>query len=245
MSFNSNKGRPVIMTTSNIYGPRFLSNDPRAPATCSSSPEPLIMSSSVASGAPLSRYESTSTVADLDKEDAELQEVLADEGLQSDEEPATDVKEDPYKDWQCAFGWQCELDAVEAVPKSRGAFKAALVKEINAVAYIDQGLASYIKAIHSGEHHIFTHDFLTHQDNAYEKASKQLETISENLNAVADEVSGGGSDDEEVHQHLHDAFMHAKPWIVRTRRILVESHVFYKINYVLASNKKTIEANEA
>lgn len=43
---------------------------------------------------------------------------------------------------------------------------------------------------------------------------------------------------EDVRIDLQEAFGHAKPWIARTRAVVVDSHVFYKINYALAADNK-------
>ena len=66
---------------------------------------------------------------------------------------------------------------------------------------------------------------------------EQLNTIEKNLLEVVKEVESYSDDDAEIAEELHHAFIHARPWIARIRRVLMESHVFYKVNYVLASSK--------
>ena len=44
--------------------------------------------------------------------------------------------------------------------------------------------------------------------------------------------------EENVRTDLRESFSHAKPWIARTRAIMVHSHVFYKTNYALAADAR-------
>lgn len=147
------------------------------------------------------------------------------------------ITDNPYKFWECGFGYQGELDPPATIPDTKKEFLAAVKNEVQTAGFIKQGLISYLKAISSGEHHAFSEDFLKNQNHSTNIALGQLFQIVTNLEKVITEIEAIGDDTSKVNTELKEAFAHAQPWVQRTQKILVSSHVFYKINYVLASDK--------
>ncbi|KAK5467864.1 hypothetical protein LTS15_000837 [Exophiala xenobiotica] len=139
--------------------------------------------------------------------------------------------------FECAFGFTGSFDEPAALPKTKGAFLAALKTEIDGIARIQHGLQAYQHAINSRKYHTFTTDFLIGQNTATIITMDQLDQIEAHLVEVQEEVQRIENDDTEVEHELFEAFRHAQPWVARTRAILIHSHVFYKINFVLACEK--------
>lgn len=198
------------------------------------------------------------------------------------------LQENPYKSWQCAFNFDdSRVPNPEPIPENKGAFIEAINAELKAIANIRGGFESYIRALKSGEYHVFTEEFLKHEENATSKTIDQLIQIADDLQRIAtaticcsivsttipaipnsidldmkkedvivDIVSidsdnesiltngsnmtppNGLAEWETVDPDLLSAFKFAQPWILRSRAILVSCHVYYKINYVLGSDKK-------
>ncbi|KIW47765.1 uncharacterized protein PV06_00428 [Exophiala oligosperma] len=144
--------------------------------------------------------------------------------------------------FDCAFGFTGSFDEPEAPPKTKGAFLDALIAEMDLVGKVQAGLQAYQHAINSRKHHTFQPDFLIGQNTATIITLDQLDQISAHLEEVKEEVDRMERDDADIKDELFDAFRHAQPWVARTRAILVHSHVFYKINFVLASDKNATKA---
>ncbi len=153
----------------------------------------------------------------------------------------TEIAATPSKrrfSFECAFGFTGSFDEPEAPPQNKGAFLAALKSEIDGIGRIQHGLQAYQHAINSRKYHTFSTDFLIGQNTATIITMDQLDQIAAHLQEVEEEVQKIEHDDTQVENELFEAFRHAQPWVARTRAILIHSHVFYKINFVLACEKK-------
>lgn len=209
----------------------------RRASTAASSVTDLIPFSKNASCESLAFSEDTEEIRKLD---VALEQELKDENLPTTTD-ATTIKTEtpnPYQNWECGFGFTGKLDAPAAIPGTKAKFLDAVRGEIATVGFVQNGLNSYITAINSGDYHAFSAEFLRDQNGATHKTIGQLFQISRNLEDVAREVACLEGDFSEVKFELREAFAHAQPWVQRTRAILVSAHVFYKINYVLGSDKK-------
>lgn len=159
-------------------------------------------------------------------------------------EPATESPptcQNPFAGFECAFGFTGTFQEPSAPPKSQGAFLTALTAEIDGIGKIQAGLQAYQHAINSRKHHTFSTRFLIGQNTATIITLDQLDQVIVHLKKVEEEVQKIEHEDTEVQQELFEAFKHARPLVARTRAILIHSHVFYKINFVLASEKKTTQ----
>ncbi|KAI1617539.1 hypothetical protein EDD36DRAFT_424391 [Exophiala viscosa] len=145
----------------------------------------------------------------------------------------------PIAGFECAFGFTGLFQEPSAPPKAKAAFLVALKAEIEGIGKIQSGLQAYQLAINSRKYHTFSTRFLIGQNTATIITLDQLDQIVLHLKKVEEEVQKIEHEDTEVEQGLFEAFRHAQPWVARTRAILIHSHVFYKINFVLASEKKT------
>ncbi|KIW87726.1 uncharacterized protein Z519_11700 [Cladophialophora bantiana CBS 173.52] len=149
------------------------------------------------------------------------------------EGPAT-TSRDPLG-FVCAFGFTGSSDEPSAVPRTKGAFIAAIRGEIEGIGMIQRGLQSYQNAINSRKYHTFSPRFLIDQNTATVITLDQLDQITAHLKKIEEEVHGIEDEDEEVREELMEAFRQVQPWVMRTRAILRHCHVFYKINFVLAT----------
>lgn len=191
------------------------------------------------------------TTAELRKElDQKLEALVQEEEPEPPKvQPASELptvipapsSNDPFG-FVCAFGFTGSFDQPEAVPKTKGVFLNAINAEIEGIGMIQRGLQSYQGAINSRRHHTFSTEFLINQNTATVITLDQLDQITAHLKEVEKEVQKIGEEEGEVGRELLDAFEHARPWVSRTRAILRHCHVFYKINFVLASDKKTTKA---
>lgn len=155
----------------------------------------------------------------------------------STEIPSPSTKAQLFQ-FQCAFGFKGDLDEPTTIPKTKIAFLNAIRAEISGIGFIQKGLHAYMCEINSRKYHVFSTQFLIHQNTATVITCDQLDQIHKHLQEVVKEVQEIEGDEAVVKDELIEAFRHAQPWVQRTRRILVESHVFYKINYVLGADKK-------
>ncbi|EXJ56795.1 hypothetical protein A1O7_07139 [Cladophialophora yegresii CBS 114405] len=140
--------------------------------------------------------------------------------------------------FECAFGFSGAVDKPADIPKTKAAFVAALTDEIIVIAGIQRGLKSYQTAINSGKYHTFRNEFLIDQNTATIITVDQLDQIAAHLKKLEKDVKDIFDHKAEVEEELMDAFRQVQPWVMRARAILRHCHVFYKINFVLASEKK-------
>ncbi|KIX98951.1 uncharacterized protein Z520_05412 [Fonsecaea multimorphosa CBS 102226] len=174
--------------------------------------------------------------------------VLAEETVpprgQSAADLPTDVpaptSRDPFG-FVCAFGFTGAFDEPSAIPKTKGAFLDAIRGEIEGIGMTQRGLQSYQNAINSRKYHTFSTQFLIDQNTATVITLDQLDQITTHLKKVEREVQEIEKEDGEVKDELMEAFRHTQPWVMRTRAILRHCHVFYKLNFVLATGKKTTQ----
>ncbi|KIW22971.1 uncharacterized protein PV07_11211 [Cladophialophora immunda] len=175
--------------------------------------------------------------------------VLAEETVPPCGQPAADLpteapaptSRDPFG-FVCAFGFTGSFDEPSAVPRTKGAFLDAIRGEIEGIGMTQRGLQAYQNAINSRKYHTFSTKFLIDQNTATVITLDQLDQITTHLKKVEEEVQQIENEDEEVKDELMEAFRHAQPWVMRTRAILRHCHVFYKLNFVLATGKKTTQS---
>jgi len=179
---------------------------------------------------------------DLIKEDIKLFKELKDESI-----PPTpsfeDVPSTPgvnrFSHWECGFGFKHDPLTPSSVPVSKLDFRKAVKGELTTISFVKAGLSRYREAINSGEHTVFPESFLEKQNRSTEVTLAQLDKIREHLEVVDAELEGlGEGNDEEVRAGLQEVYSHAKPWIAKTRSVMIHSHVFYKTNYVLAADTR-------
>ncbi|KIW17110.1 hypothetical protein PV08_04301 [Exophiala spinifera] len=135
--------------------------------------------------------------------------------------------------FNCAFRFTGSVDEPEAPPKTKGAFLKALIAEMGLAANVQAGLQAYQHALNSRKHHVFEPDFLIDQNTATIITIDQLDQIVAHLKEAKEGVDKIELDDAGIPDELFEAFCHAQLWVARTRAILVQLHVFYKINFVL------------
>ncbi|OAP63722.1 hypothetical protein AYL99_02949 [Fonsecaea erecta] len=145
---------------------------------------------------------------------------------------------DPFG-FVCAFGFTGSFDEPSAVPRTKGAFLDAIRGEIEGIGMTQRGLQSYQNAINSRKYHTFSTQFLIDQNTATVITLDQLDQITFHLKKVEEEAQEIENEEEEVKDELMEAFKHAQPWVMRVRAILRHCHVFYKLNFVLATGSKT------
>ncbi|OAL35252.1 hypothetical protein AYO20_05506 [Fonsecaea nubica] len=151
---------------------------------------------------------------------------------------------DPFG-FVCAFGFTGSFDEPSVVPKTKRAFLDAIRGEIEGIGMTQRGLQSYQTAINSRKYHTFSTKFLIDQNTATVITIDQLDQITTHLKRVEEEVQQIENEDEEVKDELMEAFNHARPWVMRTRALLRHCHVFYKLNFVLATGTEITMADEA
>lgn len=132
-----------------------------------------------------------------------------------------------------------------SIPSRPEDFLEAVRGELKIIASVRAGLVRYVEVISSGEHQVFTDGFLESQSKATSITMSQLDQIKGHLDEIVLEIEkklenivNDEESQEDVPVDLQEAFGYAKPWIARTRAIMINSHVFYKINYALAADKK-------
>ncbi|KAJ9615574.1 hypothetical protein H2200_001649 [Cladophialophora chaetospira] len=170
--------------------------------------------------------------------------LLEEEGIQPQTRSAADLpveasaKITNLPEFECAFGFSGNVDEPDAIPETKAAFITAVKAEIEIIRGLQKGLQSYQAAINSRDYHSFSTDFLINQNTAVVISIDQLDQINAHLRQVQEEVETY-TDDETVKKESLDALRQVQPWVMRTRAILRHCHVFYKINFVLASEKKS------
>jgi hypothetical protein len=140
--------------------------------------------------------------------------------------------------FQCAFGFSGAVDKPADIPRRKDAFAIALRAELEAISGIQRGLQSYQAAINSEKYHTFRTEFLVDQNTAIVITIDQLEQIAAHLRKLKKNAEAIDEDKGEIKEELVNAFRQVQPWVMRSRAILRHCHVFYKINFVLASGKQ-------
>ena len=155
------------------------------------------------------------------------------------------LKNTPYA-FDCAFGWTGDEETdLEDIPKTKAAFLAKLGEAKEGTTFISNALINYQTEINSRRHHKFFQGFLQHQNNAIVVTNEQLDSISDQLDIVMTEVKAISDDDAEIDHKLLEAYQHAVPWIKRTKRVLFDQHVFYKLNYAFNTKTKSVSKKKS
>ena len=149
-----------------------------------------------------------------------------------------ELRQQPYG-FSCAFGWTGDEKVdIGDMPTTKAAFQAKLVEAKEGSDFILTSLQSYRLEINSRRHHKFNDAFLGHQNTAIMVTMDQLEQINKKVNEVVAEVNALDDKDTNIKEELIEAYKHAAPWIKRTRRVVHDAHVFYKLNYTMGAMKK-------
>jgi len=179
---------------------------------------------------------------ELIKEDIKLVKELEDEStpLTSSFEglPSTSGT-NRFSHWECGFGFKHDPLTPSSIPLNYSEFHKAVQGELTTVFFVKAGLSRYREAINSGEHAVFPASFLENQNRSTEITLAQLDTIREHLEEVEAELEKlEGNSEEGLRADLQQVYSHAKPWIAKTRCVMIHSHVFYKTNYALAADAR-------
>lgn len=155
------------------------------------------------------------------------------EGLQGEDEA---LKQNPFK-FDCAFGYTGRFEPPPTPPSTRVGFLTAMKTEITKIGVLQSGMQAYQREINSRKHHIFSTRFLVDQNTAIIVTLAQLDQIIQYIKRAQEEVEAIQDEDAVIENKLVMEFQQAQSWVARTRAILVHSHVFYKINFVLPGQK--------
>ncbi|EXJ73982.1 uncharacterized protein A1O5_02276 [Cladophialophora psammophila CBS 110553] len=210
----------------------------------STSGQPATPADSETSGSAISEV-TAKLHPDLDRKLEALvfaEEIVPPRGQSADDLPTevpAPTSRDPFG-FVCAFGFTGSFDEPPAVPRTKGAFLTAIRGEIEGIGMIQRGLQSYQNAINSRKYHTFSPRFLIDQNTATVITLDQLDQITTHLKKLEEEVQEM-ENEEEVREELMEAFRQAQPWVMRTRAILRHCHVFYKINFVLATGTQNTQ----
>ena len=234
-----------------------LSSTTSSPASSSSCLDGLtthtITPASSATPLPVTPAESASsgsvseTTAELRKElDQKLEAfILKEDCALPQARPAADIPvEGPpsvtyLPEFECAFGFFGAVGTPEVIPETKDAFITAVRAEIEVIGEVQKGMQSYQTAINSRKHHTFSTEFLINQNTAIVISIDQLDQVAAHLKKVKKKVETIEDEDGTVKKEFLDAFKQAQPWVLRMRAILRHCHVFFKVNFVLASEKQS------
>jgi type IV secretory pathway TrbF-like protein len=142
--------------------------------------------------------------------------------------------------FDCSFGWTGdEATDLEETAVSQEAYIEKLDDAKDGIAFVTQSVVNYQGEINSRKKHKFTTLFLGHQNQACVVTLNQLDEIQVHIDEVIEEIRSLKEDDDHLKEKLVTAYKHAVPWVKRTRRLVAEAHIFYKLNYVLGRQQKT------
>ena len=142
--------------------------------------------------------------------------------------------------FECAFGWSGDPRELENTPKNKDAFLSKLDDAKNGCTFIHRTLTEYQTEINSRKNHKFGLDFLKKQNEAIVITRHQLDQIEERIDEVVNEVHAISDNDEGqlLKDELTIAYQHVYPWVMRTKRVVYDNHVWYKLNYVMGAHTK-------
>lgn len=198
---------------------------------------------------------SEASAARFNELDRQLEQfVLEQEPAQPKKESAENIHTtlaDPDKstpfDFNCHFGWSGDqAEDLSDMPTTKAAFLRKLAEAKDGTSFVTAGMIAYQAEINSRHHHKFKTIFLKHQNEAVIVTNEQLDTINEHFDEVIEEVRSFNDSDANIKEELAEAYKHARPWILRTQRIVSDAHVFYKLNYTVkaantaANNRKRL-----
>jgi hypothetical protein len=145
-------------------------------------------------------------------------------------------KRDPFN-FVCAFGFTGKCDAPSAPPSTKGGFLNAMKSEISKIGVLQSGMQAYQREINSRKYYTFSTRFLVDQNTAIIVTLSQLDQIIRYIKRIQEEVEVAQHENSVMEKELLTVFHQAQSWVARARAILIHSHVFYKINFVLADEK--------
>ena len=142
--------------------------------------------------------------------------------------------------FECAFGWSGAPQELEETPKDKEAFLGKLSEAKNGCEFIRHTLFEYQTEINSRKNHKFAFDFLKKQNEAIIVTSDQLDQIEARIDDVIREVHAISDDHDGqlLKDELTAAYDHVYPWVMRTKRVVYDNHVWYKLNYVMGAHAK-------
>ena len=143
-----------------------------------------------------------------------------------------------YTTWKCGFSTTAAIP-ITPTPSNPGALLDTIEQELKTCSSVELGLKRYIEVIRSGEHFVFSEAFLQQQSNSSLISLEQLTKIHKHLSAVAMAIKA--DDQLSVQDEIRETVHQARAWIAKTRAIVVDSHVFYKINYSMVADKKVVD----
>ncbi|KAK5072616.1 hypothetical protein LTR64_004909 [Lithohypha guttulata] len=173
------------------------------------------------------------------KEDIKLVRELRNEPIRTNidaEALPTPKAVNKYALWECGFGTGIEPQPLSSIPDTKDDLLKALRGELMNLKFIKAGLARYLTVLNTGEHHVFPNGFLENQNASTKIAQGQLDQIKEHLEEYVTELEMIEDSNAGVRQELMELFGHAKPWIGRIRAVMIDSHLFMKLNYSLLSS---------
>ena len=143
-----------------------------------------------------------------------------------------------YGSWECGFNFTYGPITPSSAPSNKEDLGKAVHDDSVTVNFLRAGLAKYRQVINTGEHTTFPTEFLDKQNRATRVTLIQLERVGEHLQEILNSLADLSTqmDNDQVRTELVEMYCHVKPWIARTRAIIVHSHAYYKINYCLAAD---------
>jgi len=154
-----------------------------------------------------------------------------------DLEAADDAPDQSPFNFACAFGFTGRFEAPPAPPRTRSAFLTTMECEIVKIGVLQSGMQVYQGEINSRKYHTFSTRFLVDQNTAIIMTLSQLDEIIRYIKRTQQKVQAIPDGDGMMDEKALMEFQQAQSWVARTRAILVHSHVFYKINFVLPGQK--------
>lgn len=145
-------------------------------------------------------------------------------------------KRQPFN-FVCAFGFTGKFDAPSTPPSTKDGFLSATTSEISKIGVLQSGMQAYQREINSRKHYTFSTRFLVDQNTAIIVTLSQLDQIIRYIKQIQEEVELVQHANSVMEKELLMVFHQAQSWVARARAILIHSHVFYKINFVLADEK--------
>ncbi|RMZ74846.1 hypothetical protein DV737_g5685, partial [Chaetothyriales sp. CBS 132003] len=142
--------------------------------------------------------------------------------------------------FECAFGWSGGPQELEETPKSKETFVTKLHEVKKGCAFVQRTLNEYQMEINLKKNHRFCLEFLKKQNEAVVITHYQLRQIGGKLDEIVDKFYAGSDEIESqaLQEELTKVYEHALSWIVRTKRVVYDNHVWYKLNYTLSAHEK-------
>ncbi|RMZ84929.1 hypothetical protein DV738_g215, partial [Chaetothyriales sp. CBS 135597] len=146
--------------------------------------------------------------------------------------------------YECAFGWEGDVpvpELEEEIPESKDEFVAKVHEAKNQCDLVQRTLSEYQNTINMHKDHSFGLDFLKQQNEAAAITHYQLNQTRQTFDEVLAHVNVVDDDDQDGQEYLFDLYEEAFSWILRTKQVLNDCHVWIKLNYTLTAAKATPE----